>query len=177
MKKIFVIILIILLLFLAIFFINKSLNNKNLDKLQTDESLSKTNIVNEQIENTNNENNVINNISNQNTNNSGNNEYRIDGLFVIVDSNNLETTTYYFSENNTVTFEATSYYLEGTYKIDDNKIQINYDKSYYTEGEETNFFPNGRKEELTIISNDEITIPVVINGKKVTQTYRKSEQN
>ena len=165
MKKIFVIILIILLLFLAIFFINKSLNNKNLDKLQTDESLS------------NNENNVINNISNQNTNNSGNNEYRIDGLFVIVDSNNLETTTYYFSENNTVTFEATSYYLEGTYKIDDNKIQINYDKSYYTEGEETNFFPNGRKEELTIISNDEITIPVVINGKKVTQTYRKSEQN
>ncbi len=180
MKKIPLIILIVVVLILVFWSVNKFTKNsktpENTNKIvntNIDEA-NNYDVSNKEIENNINENTKSNTIGNLADNSDENEEIKIEGLYKIADTTNLESTTYYFSEDK-VAFETTSYYVEGTYKIEDNKIEIRYEKSYLAEGEESNYFPNGRKEELTIVNNDELTIEEVVDGKRTTLTYKKAE--
>ncbi len=180
MKKIPLIILIVIVLILVFWSINKLTKNsktpENTNKIENI-NIDETNtydVSSEESKNNVDENVDDNKIENWVENTNENEEIKIEGLYRIADTTNLESTTYYFSEDK-VAFETTSYYVEGTYKIEDNKIEIRYEKSYLAEGEESNYFPNGRKEELTIINNDELTIEEVVDGKRTTLTYKKAE--
>ena len=93
--------------------------------------------------------------------------YHIDGTYVSESSYETESLTYVF-DGDKVYFGGLAE-QEGTYKIVDDKIIIQYETAYDPEGNEVEDFPYGESEEVAII--DDNTIESSTDG--ISTTYKR----
>lgn len=103
--------------------------------------------------------NITTTSNNQTTTSSNNqttastNTVKIEGTYE--NREDPEIISYTFSGNK-VTYEAMDM-AKGTYEIEGDKIKITYQESYDPEGNKMNTYPNGQKEELTIVNENTLT--------------------
>ncbi len=100
-------------------------------------------------------------------------DIKLEGIFENL--TNPEVQTYAF-EGNSVTYQSLAT-VKGTYEIIGDKIQINYTESYTPEGTKSDSFPNGQKEELTIIDENTITHSTgKYNKVKIEGKYKNQDE-
>lgn len=98
--------------------------------------------------------------------------YNIEGVYSFSESES-EKMSYEFLDGK-VKFQGL-YMTEGTYEIIDDIITITYETSYDPEGNETDIFPNGKEEELTIIDDYTLECTREVDGEVLVSEYIKDE--